>query len=308
MITVVGSINLDLIANVERLPAPGETVPGSTFSSAPGGKGANQALAAARAGGKVAMVGKVGRDGFADVALSELRAGGVDITRVERDEHPTGCALICVDSSGQNQIVLATGANATALERQVPDEWLTPQTVVLMQMEVWPAQNWALVARASARGARILLNAAPAGPIPGIALAALDWLIVNETEAVAVAAGLGLGRLEARSAAAAIAGAADITCIVTLGGEGALAFEPKLSWQVGAMDISPIDTTAAGDAFVGAFAAAMAAGADLPEALHRGSVAGGLSCLTRGAQTSLPQKTAIEAKLSAIAPPRQLEY
>ena len=94
--------------------------------------------------------------------------------------------------------------------------------VVLMQMEVWPAQNWALVARASARGARILLNAAPAGPIPGIALAALDWLIVNETEAVAVAAGLGLGRLEARAAAAAIAGAADITCIVTLGGEGAL--------------------------------------------------------------------------------------
>jgi len=213
-----------------------------------------------------------------------------------------------VDSSGQNQIVLATGANATALERQVPDDWLTPQTVVLMQMEVWPAQNWALVARASARGARILLNAAPAGPIPGIALAALDWLIVNETEAVAVAAGLGLGRLEARAAAAAIAGAADITCIVTLGGEGALAFEPKLSWQVGAMDISPIDTTAAGDAFVGAFAAAIAAGAELPEALHRASVAGGLSCLSRGAQTSLPQKSAIEAKLSEIAPPRQLDY
>src|SRR4029453_10306031 len=101
-----------------------------------------------------AMVGKVGRDGFADVALSELRAGGVDITRVERDEHPTGCPLICVDSSGQNQIVLATGANATALERQVPDEWLTPATVVLMQMEVWPAENWALGARASARARR----------------------------------------------------------------------------------------------------------------------------------------------------------
>ncbi len=193
MIVVFGSLNVDLTVPVTNLPEPGETVLGPGYQMVPGGKGANQALGAARAGAKVAMVGKVGRDSFADVALTELRAGGVDITRVERDDHPTGCAFICVDSSGQNQIVLATGANATALERQVPDEWLTPETVVMMQMEVWPAQNWALVARASARGARILLNAAPAGPIPGIALAALDWLIVNETEAVAVAAGLGLG-------------------------------------------------------------------------------------------------------------------
>jgi ribokinase len=114
--------------------------------------------------------------------------------------------------------------------------------------------------------------------------------------------------LEARAAAAAIAGAADITCIVTLGGEGALAFEPKLSWQVGAMDISPIDTTAAGDAFVGAFAAAIVGGAELPQALRLASVAGGLSCLTRGAQTSLPLKSAIDAKMAEIAPPRQLDY
>jgi ribokinase len=235
-----------------------------------------------------------------------LRAGGVDVSHVERDEQPTGCALICVDTKGQNQIVLATGANAGALERQVPDEWLTPQTLVVMQMEVWPAQNWTLVARAASRGARVLLNAAPAGPIPGIALAALDWLIVNETEAVAVAAGLGLGRLEARAAAAAIAGAADITCIVTLGGEGALAFEPKAAWQVKAMDISPIDTTAAGDAFVGAFAAATVAGAALPEALQVASAAGGLACLTRGAQPSLPLYTAIESRLGEVGPALQI--
>ncbi len=308
MIVVFGSINVDLTVPVTALPKPGETVLGPGYQMVPGGKGANQALAASRAGAKVAMVGRVGRDSFADVALSEMQAGGVDLTRVERDEHPTGCAFICVDSSGQNQIVLATGANATALERQVPDEWLTPGTLVVMQMEVWPAQNWALVARASARGARVLLNAAPAAPIPGIALAALDWLIVNETEAVAVAAGLGLGRLEARAAAAAIAGAADITCIVTLGGEGALAFEPKRSWQIGAMDISPIDTTAAGDAFVGAFAAGMVGGAELPEAIHLAAVAGGLACLTRGAQTSLPHQAEIKARLSEIAPPRQLDY
>ena len=308
MIVVFGSLNVDLTVPVSTLPRPGETVLGPGFQMVPGGKGANQALAAARAGGKVAMIGRVGRDSFADVALAELRAGKVDISRVEQDEQPTGCAFICVDSSGQNQIVVATGANAAALERQIPDEWLTPETVVVMQMETWPAQNWALVARASAKGARVLLNAAPAGPIPGIALAALDWLIVNETEAVAVAAGLGLGRLEARSAAAAIAGAADITCIVTLGKDGALAFEPKLSWQIGAMDLSPIDTTAAGDAFVGAFAAAMASGRTLQEGLHAASVAGGLACLTRGAQPSLPLRTAIDQAMSEIPAPVQLEY
>lgn len=306
VIVVFGSLNVDLTVPVTHLPEPGETVLGPGYQMVPGGKGANQALAAARAGAKVAMVGRVGRDSFADVALSELRAGGVDISRVERDEQPTGCALICVDTKGQNQIVLATGANSAALERQVPDEWLTPETLVVMQMEVWPAQNWTLVARAASRGARVLLNAAPAGPIPGIALAALDWLIVNETEAVAVAAGLGLGKLEARAAAAAIAGAADITCIVTLGAEGALAFQPKAAWQVKAMEISPIDTTAAGDAFVGAFAAATVAGATLPEALQTASVAGGLACLTRGAQSSLPLREAIEARREKISAPLQI--
>lgn len=306
MIVVFGSLNVDLTVPVTHLPEPGETVLGPGYQMVPGGKGANQALAAARAGAKVAMVGRVGRDSFAEVALSELIAGGVDVSRVERDEHPTGCALICVDTKGQNQIVLATGANSAALERQVPDEWLTPESLVVMQMEVWPAQNWTLVARAAARGARVLLNAAPAGPIPGIALAALDWLIVNETEAVAVAAGLGLGKLEARAAAGAIAGAAGITCIVTLGAQGALAFEPKAAWQVQAMEIAPIDTTAAGDAFVGAFAAAMAAGATLPEGLHKASVAGSLACLSRGAQPSLPLRAAIEARLGNLAPALQV--
>ena len=302
MIVVFGSLNVDLTVPVTHLPEPGETVLGPGYQMVPGGKGANQALAAARAGAKVAMVGRVGRDGFADVALSELRAGGVDISRVERDEQPTGCAFISVDTKGQNQIVLATGANAAALERQVSDEWLTPETLVVMQMEVWPSQNWALVARAASRGARVLLNAAPAGPIQGIALASLDWLIVNETEAVAVAAGLGLGRLEARAAAAAIASAADITCIATLGSEGALAFTREASWQIEALSISPVDTTAAGDAFVGAFAATMDAGAELPDALQTASIAGSLACLNRGAQPSLPLKTAIEARKNEIGP------
>ena len=197
-------------------------------------------------------------------------------------------------------------SNLSAIEHQVPDSLLVPGTVVVMQMEVWPSQNWALVARAAARGARVLLNAAPAGPIPGIALAALDWLIVNEHEAVTVAAALGLGALEPRQAARVISRAAGITVIATLGGAGAIAYSPEGDWEIGVLPIVPVDSTAAGDAFVGAFAAAIEAGADLPTALAQASVAGGLACLQTGAQTSLPDRAAIRARLGDLGAARRL--
>lgn len=306
MIVVFGSINVDMTIPVAQLPGPGETVLGPSYKLVPGGKGANQALAAARAGAQVKMVGKVGRDSMADVALSELRRNGVDLQLTQLDDQPTGSAMICVDRAGRNMIVVASGANLSAIEHQVPDNLLVPGTVVVMQMEVWPSQNWALVARAAARGARVLLNAAPAGPIPGIALAALDWLIVNEHEAVTVAAALGLGALEPRQAARVIARAADITVVATLGGAGAVAYGPQGDWEIGVLPIVPVDSTAAGDAFVGAFAAALDAGADLPTALYEASVAGGLACLQTGAQSSLPDRVAIRARLGDLAPPRQL--
>jgi len=306
LIVVFGSINVDMTIPVAELPGPGETVLGPSYKLVPGGKGANQALAAARAGAQVKMVGKVGRDSMADVALSELRRNGVDLNLTQLDDQPTGCAMICVDRAGRNMIVVASGANLSAIEHQMPDSLLVPGTVVVMQMEVWPSQNWALVARAAARGARVLLNAAPAGPIPGIALAALDWLIVNEHEAVTVAAALGLGALEPRQAARVIARAADITVIATLGGAGAIAYSPEGDWEIGVLPIVPVDSTAAGDAFVGAFAAAIDAGADLPTALHEASIAGGLACLQTGAQSSLPDRAAIRARRGDLAPPRQL--
>ncbi len=306
MIVDFGSLNVDLAIPVAKLPAPGETVLGPDYSTVPGGKGANQALAAARAGAKVYMAGRVGRDGMAEIALAELRKAGVDLAHVETDDHPTGIAAICIDRSGQNMIIVAAGANMSAIERQVPDALIGPGTIVMLQMEVWPAQNWALVARAAARGAKVLLNAAPAGPIPGIALAALDWLIVNEHEAVAVAASLGLGALEPKTAARAISRAADIAVIVTLGGEGAIAFSPEGDHVIGALPITPVDTVAAGDAFVGAFAAAVDGGADLPAALRYGSVAGGLACLVRGAQSSLPTRQLIEARLGDLQPAKVL--
>jgi ribokinase len=305
MIVVFGSINIDLVVPVERLPRPGETVLGPHYTLVPGGKGANQALAAARAGGEVRMIGRVGRDGFADLALADLKAAGIDLSSLERDDLPTGCALIPVDRAGANLIIVASGANMAAAERQVADALLGPQTVVMLQMEVPLADNWRLVERAKRRGARIVLNCAPAAPMPRAAMAALDWLVVNESEAELLARDLSLSAADARTAGAAIAQAAGTTVIVTLGGDGAVAFAGGEAWTIGALHITPVDTTAAGDAFVGAFAAAADSGADLPTALHRASVGGGLACTVAGAQPSLPTKAAIESRLRDLAPARR---
>lgn len=302
MIVVFGSINVDLVVQVTHLPRPGETVLGPGYRALPGGKGANQAVAAARAGADVRLVGRVGQDAFGDTVTAELAAAGVDLKGVTRDRRPTGCAFISVDLTGQNQIVVATGANAGLRERQVEDALLVPGTLAVLQMEVPLAENWALVTRACARGARILLNAAPAAPIPGLALAALDWLVVNENEAVALAARLGTGGLDAEASGRTLAHALGITTVVTLGAAGAVAFRRDDAWRIAALPIRPIDTTAAGDAFVGTFAAAIDAGVELPEALRRASVAGGLACLKEGAQTSLPDAAAIDAHLGELAP------
>lgn len=304
MIVVFGSVNIDLVVPVERLPRPGETVLGPHYTFVPGGKGANQALAAARAGSAVRMIGRVGRDGFADLALADLKAAGIDLSAMERDALPTGCALIPVDRAGGNLIIVASGANRAAAEGQVADAVLGPETVVMLQMEVPLADNWRLVERAKRRGARIVLNCAPAAPVPRAALAALDWLVVNESEAELLARDLSLSATDARSAGAAISKTAGTTVIVTLGGEGAVAFAGAAAWTIGTLPITPVDTTAAGDAFVGAFAAATDSGADLPTALHRAGVAGGLACTIAGAQPSLPMKAAIESRLRDLAPAR----
>ena len=307
MIVVFGSINVDLVVRVKSLPRPGETVLGPSYKLVAGGKGANQALAAARAGALTRMVGAVGRDGFAEVALADMAAAGVDLSGVQRCAAPTGCAVICVDEAGQNQIAVASGANWKARERQLADGLLGPRSLVVMQMEVPPAQNWALVARARAQGARLLLNLAPAGALPGLILPALDWLVVNEIEVDTIAAKLRLDRENPRAAGAALAEATGITVVVTLGAEGAVAFAGKQGWEIGALAIKPVDTTGAGDAFVGAFAAALDEGADLPTALRWGSVAGALACLVPGAQPSLPLRSAIERQLGKLPPARKIK-
>ncbi|MBU6497442.1 MAG: ribokinase, partial [Rhodospirillales bacterium] len=183
MIVCFGSINLDLIFAVPRLPVAGQTVLGPTLHMEPGGKGANQAVAAARDGATVVFAGAVGRDALADDALGLLRAAGVDVSRVAAVDQATGAAAICVDPAGENLIAVASGANLAARAGQVEDALLGPQTTLLLQRETDPQETEVLIARARAAGCRIVLNLAPPGRLAAAALRALDVLVVNEDEA-----------------------------------------------------------------------------------------------------------------------------
>jgi ribokinase len=298
MVVVFGSINLDLVTRVARFPAPGETVGAASFATYPGGKGANQALAAARAGAQVRLYGTLGNDAFADAALALLAAGGVDLDGVKRAAAATGCATILVDAQGENCIAVASGANALADPEAVPDSMLGSGTILVLQQEVAAEANAALIARARRRGARIVLNAAPARPLSLELLRQVDVLVVNETEAAALAAQHGWPAAAHAFAAAAIAAAApSFVVVVTQGKDGAVAASGTETIRVHAPDVDVIDTTGAGDAFAGALAAAIDARASLEDALRAAVVAGSLACTAAGAQSALPRREAIVAAL-----------
>lgn len=295
MITVFGSLNVDLVTPVERLPGAGETVLGPGYALHPGGKGANQALAARRAGAQVTMVGAVGCDGFAEIALGLLAADGVDLAHVARVEAPTGAAFIAVDSAGSNQIVVAAGANALARADAVEAQKPSEGDLLLLQREV-PEDECLRAARVMrAGGGRVILNLAPAGePDPDL-LALTDILIVNEHEALILARSLGWAETEPDAIAQRIDRERGIACIVTLGAAGALGWHGGVRRRLEAPVVEAIDTVAAGDSFVGAFAAALQAGFGFSGALQRGLAAGSLACTVAGAQPSVPRREAIEA-------------
>lgn len=306
MIVVFGSLNMDLVMTVPSLPRPGETVLTESYTTMPGGKGNNQAIAAARAGARVVMAGAVGADEFGRRLTDNLRRNGVDPTRVATAERPTGVAYICVDDGAENFITVASGANLSATADLVPDGVLGRGTTVLMQMEVPAEQNWAVLQRAHDAGARTILNVAPAAPVPADALAALDVLVVNELEATAVAAALGLEANGAARAAERLARDFGLACIVTLGARGALAADGTALWRVAPMPVTPVDTTGAGDAFTGVLAAGLDAGLDLAGALRRASAGAALACLALGAQESLPTADAVDAALARVPEPARL--
>jgi len=291
-VLVFGSVVADLVFALPCLPRPGLTVLGPGYRILPGGKGANQATAAALDGAPSAFVGAVGADPLAVVALSAMRAAGVDLSRLAVVDAPTACAAVCVGPDGQNQIAVGSGANRLARAAQVEAAALGPGTTLLLQMEVPAEENAALIARARAAGARVLLNLAPAGELPRAALGALDLLIANEHEAAALGAGLGCA-----GSAAALHAVLGIAVAVTLGEAGAVAATAAGELTVPAFPVPAVDTTGAGDAWCGVLAAALDRGLPLAAAMRRASAAAALTCMREGAAAALPDRPAIDALL-----------
>jgi ribokinase len=272
-IVVVGSINLDLVARCARLPRAGETITDATFDRVPGGKGANQALAAARMGASVSLVGAVGHDSFAAEATALLDGGGVALDAVRRMDAPTGVAVIVVAEDGENQIVVAPGANG---EVEAPPG-LAEADAVLCQLEI-PVETVV----AAARDARYLcLNAAPARPLSPALLDAVDLLVVNRYELEAI------GRFDGLVA-------------LTLGAEGAVLLERgEEVARAAPPPIDPVDGTAAGDAFTACLLVSLLEGRDRVEALRRACAAGAITASRRGAQPSLPTTAEVDEILQA---------
>jgi ribokinase len=291
MIVSFGSINVDLIVPVPRLPRSGETLLGGDYALLPGGKGANQALAARRAGAEVILAGAVGADAFAAIALDLLRRDGVDTALVRVVEQPTGCAAIMVASDGENAIAVAPGANASVLAEQIPDELLGAGTTLVAQMEVPSGETENLIRRVKAAGGRTLLNLAPALPIDPMVLREIDLLVANEVEAA------GMGSEPPQLARRLRQG-----LVVTRGAAGAIAYlRGGERIAVPALPIEPIDTTGAGDTFVGVLAAGLDRGVPLETALRRANAAAGLACLARGAQSAMPDGAAIAAAVGRLS-------
>jgi ribokinase len=273
-VVVVGSINVDLVVTLERLPAPGETVIGGEFARHGGGKGANQAVAAARAGARVRFVGAVGADEFGDAALAELRDAGVDVSGVARlTGEATGVALIAVDREGRNQIAVASGANARVEAESVAAAGaLRAGDVCLLGFEVPNAALVAAARTAASAGARIVLNPAPARAIPEALLGLGVVLTPNEQEA------------EALGGAEALAARASAPVVVTLGARGARLLDGDSATALPAPAVEVVDTTGAGDAFNGVLAAGLAAGLALAEAARRAVDAASTSVQAPGAR------------------------
>jgi ribokinase len=297
MIVIFGSVNVDFVTRVEAIPKPGETVLGPAYEVIPGGKGANQALAARRAGAETVMAGAVGDDPFAAIGLGLLIEAGVDCSAVAKVAAPTGAAFITVDRNGENAITVASGANAHARAKALETLSIGPKDTLLMQREVPETELIAAAAYAKSKGARVILNVAPAGTVPDALLAHLDVLIMNEHEVTAVAKGMDFICDTPENNARMISESRNLSTIVTLGAEGVVGWTGGVRRAVPAPSIEVVDTTAAGDAFCGAFAAALDQGFGFTGALERGVIAGSLACTRKGAQPSLPVKAEIEARI-----------
>lgn len=299
-ITVVGSLNIDLVGRAPRLPKPGETIVGGELAMIPGGKGGNQAVAAALLGAQVSLVGRLGGDAFAHRLLESLEGHGVSIEHVSQDTRTaSGAALITVGDSGENSIVVLPGANRTLLPEHIDAarESISAADVLLLQLEIPLETVRRAVQVARGAGVKVVLNPAPARPLPPDLLLNVDVLAPNESEAELLT---GLPVDDDRSAGHSAQKILELgvgAALITLGGRGALLAARRVTQIFPAYPVNVVDTTAAGDAFLGGFAVALAEGKSLAEAAAWGNAAGALACTKLGAQSSLPTRSQVEALL-----------
>ncbi|WP_095943649.1 ribokinase [Pseudomonas sp. ACN8] len=297
-VVVIGSLNMDLVTRAPRLPKGGETLIGQSFTTVSGGKGANQAVAAARLGARVSMIGCVGNDAYGEALRGALLAEQIDCQAVSTVDGSSGVALIVVDDSSQNTIVIVPGANgeltAEAIDRF--DSVIQAADVLICQLEVPDASVGHALKRGRELGKTVILNPAPVSrPLPPDWYASIDYLIPNESEASALS-GLSVDSLDTAQAAATrliALGAGKV--IITLGAQGSLFADGQGFEHFPAPVVKAVDTTAAGDTFVGGFAAALAAGQDEAQAIRFGQVAAALSVTRAGAQPSIPALSDVQA-------------
>lgn len=286
-VIVFGSINLDLVTQVAAHPKPGETIQGSDYQMLPGGKGANQALAAARAledPSKALLLGCVGKDDFADIALRNLVSEGVDLSNVSRTDTGTAIAMIAVANSGENSIIVCPGANAETKAEAVAITGLSKTDVLLTQQEIPAAEVWASHALAKSKEVIVIHNCAPAADIPPYALENIDILISNETEAAVVARHLEIAGETPQRMCKAIASRFGKTVILTLGENGAFFFADDGETHHPTKKVDVVDTTGAGDVFCGTFAAMLAQKHTVNIAIERAIEEASKACTRFGAQ------------------------
>lgn len=294
---------------VPEMPKSGETLLCGNYQLFPGGKGANQAVAAANVCSHVTMIGAVGNDHLNVIALDSLQKAGVDLNHIRKVDDASGCAVIFVDDHANNMISVASGANKTVTQSNCPDNLLTEQTTLLCQMELNANETFALIKKAHQKGCRIILNLAPACSIPDDVLECLSVLVINQHEAEFLARDLDLipgnvsylDSLEsAVSIAHALSQAYGLSCVITLGDKGAIVASSCQVFHVPPLNIDAVDTTGAGDCFVGTLAASLDDGDSLKTALQKASIAGSLACQKLGAQSSYPKKEDILLHLETL--------
>ncbi|MCA1438877.1 ribokinase [Ensifer sp. IC4062] len=299
MITVLGSINMDLIATTARLPKPGETVAGTGFSTAAGGKGANQALAARRAGASVRMAGAVGWDSFAEGALALLKGAGADLSLIKTVDAPTGTAHIVVSGDGENVIVVVASANATVSESDATAalDQMQPGDTLMLQLEIPATSVEKALMEAKRRGIRSIINIAPLTLEAARLGRMADIVIANETEFELLAGKTGIDGTEREAAMRQLHEETGRTVIVTLGADGVIAIHDGAVHRAKGLAIEPVDTVGAGDTFCGYLAAGLDAGLPFSDALRQAAVAGSLACLKPGAQPAIPLASEVAARL-----------